>query len=51
MAQVFSHMETTTMGVVPIGFGIMGILLDVAPAQSLSLESTPTFNLRDYSVP
>jgi MFS family permease len=32
MARVFSVMETTTMGVVPIGFGIMGILLDVVPA-------------------
>ena len=31
-ARVFSVLEVTTQGIVPIGFGIMGILLDVAPA-------------------
>lgn len=40
MARVFSVMETTTMGVVPIGFGITGILLDVAPAHYIALAVT-----------
>lgn len=31
-ARVFSVLEVVTQGIVPIGFGIMGILLDVAPA-------------------
>lgn len=40
MARVFSVMETTTMGVVPIGFGITGILLDVAPVHFIALTMT-----------
>lgn len=36
MARVFSVMETTTMGVVPLGFGIMGILLDRVPAHYIA---------------
>lgn len=35
-ARVFSVLEVTTQGVVPIGFGIMGILLDVAPAHMVA---------------
>lgn len=31
-ARVFSVLDVATQGIVPIGFGIMGILLDVAPA-------------------
>jgi DHA3 family macrolide efflux protein-like MFS transporter len=36
-ARVFSVVEVTAHGVVPIGFGIVGILLDVAPAHVITL--------------
>ncbi|MBU7017795.1 MAG: MFS transporter [Theionarchaea archaeon] len=36
-ARVFSVVEVTAQGVVPIGFGITGILLDLAPAHVISL--------------
>lgn len=36
-ARVFSVLEVTTMGVVPIGVGIVGILLDAAPAYVIAL--------------
>ena len=36
-ARVFSVLEVASQGVVPIGFGIMGILLDVAPAHVVAL--------------
>jgi MFS family permease len=36
-ARVFSVMEVAAQGVVPIGFGVIGILLDVAPAHIVTL--------------
>ena len=36
-ARVFSVVEVVAQGVVPIGFGITGILLDLAPAHVISL--------------
>ena len=36
-ARVFSVMEVITQGVVPIGLGIVGFLLDVAPAHVIAL--------------
>ena len=36
-ARVFSVVEVIAQGVVPIGFGITGILLDLAPAHVISL--------------
>lgn len=36
-ARVFSVMEVATQGVVPIGYGIMGVLLDVAPTHMVTL--------------
>ena len=36
-ARVFSVMEVITQGVVPIGLGIVGLLLDVAPAHVIAL--------------
>lgn len=36
-ARVFAVIGITAQGVIPIGFGIMGILLDVAPAHVIAL--------------
>ena len=36
-ARVFSVVEVVAQGVVPVGFGIVGILLDVAPAHMITL--------------
>ncbi len=36
-ARVFSVLEVSAQGIVPIGFGIIGILLDIAPAHVVNL--------------
>lgn len=36
-ARVFSVMEVITMGIMPIGVGVVGILLDMAPAYVIAL--------------
>lgn len=36
-ARVFSFMNVITMGVVPIGYGVMGILLDVASVHMIAI--------------